>query len=131
MKKFEVGKTYYGWTQKGEIRLMKVTAISTNKTHIKAIYHNNNEAIMQIHDANGEQWVEADKRYKVVVTADEYKPKADKDINVKIVDRATGIRCDFYSIKESALNKELSQLKEDSYYKGYDIYVNNELQLSL
>lgn len=80
MKKFEAGKTYYAWTQKGEIRLLKVTAISKCGTALKGIYHNNKEAVMYIKGGDN-QWVEADKRYKVVVTADEYKP-VEKEVEV-------------------------------------------------
>ena len=129
MKKFEKGKTYYAWTQKGELRLMKVTGVSQCGNFIKAIYHNNQEKVMKIKGGEN-QWVEADARYKVVVTADEYKP-VDEKVNVSIVDRVTNIKLDYYTINESDRENEVNDLiLNQSNYIDCDIYMNGTIVLS-
>lgn len=125
MLKFEAGKTYFAWTQKGELRLMKVAAVSKDGKYIKATYHNNNEKVMEVRGTDV-QWVEADSRYKVVVTAEEYKTK---EYNVEIINRTTKIKIDWYKVKN--VEAELKELEQEKlYYAGCDIYVDGKERIS-
>lgn len=46
---------------------------------------------------------------------------------VKIIDKVTKIKIDWYSVDDNELKKELLEIKTDSTYTDCDIYVNGQL----
>lgn len=70
--KFEPGKIYFGWTQKGDLRLLKVSERKESKA--KASFNGGKEKYFEIKTtSDGNEFISPDKRFSLIVTATEYK----------------------------------------------------------